>query len=167
MVDSLTIRNFRSFREVKLENCRRINLVVGDNGSGKTALLEALFLAAGISPELAIRTRGWRGYEGERMSGSHEDLHQALWADLFHKFQTNRTAVITLRGKGEENRTVEIRLFRQDQLKLIVPRRDRPGMRPSVVPQATPFQFRYKIGDQTPFDIEPYFEGERLGPVFS
>jgi len=99
MVDSISIRNFRSFRKARSTIAVRVNILVGDNGSGKTALLEALFLAAGVSPELAIRTRSWRGYEGDRMAGSHEDLHQALWADLFHKFETNRTAVIALRGR--------------------------------------------------------------------
>ena len=94
MIDSVRIKNFRSFNEVKIENCRRINIIVGDNGSGKTALLEALFLAAGVSPELAIRTRSWRGFDAGRMAGSHEDIHQALWADLFHKFQTNQPALI-------------------------------------------------------------------------
>ena len=53
MVDSVNIRNFRSFSDVKIDGCRRINIIVGENGSGKTALLEALFLAAGVSPELA------------------------------------------------------------------------------------------------------------------
>jgi hypothetical protein len=162
MVDSVTIRNFRSFKEAKLDDCRRVNLLVGDNGSGKTAFLEALFLAAGVTPELAIRTRSWRGYEGDRMSGSHEDLHHALWADLFHRFQTNRTAFIALRGKGEQNRSVEISLFRQDQMRVIAPRRDRPGSQPQVIRQIAPFQFRYKIGDQKPFNIEPYFDGDKL-----
>ena len=55
MVNSFSIKNFRSFNEVKVEGCKRINLIVGDNGSGKTALLEALFLAAGVSPELLLR----------------------------------------------------------------------------------------------------------------
>jgi len=84
MVDSISIRNFRSFREGKDRRLPSpLTFLSGINGAERTALLEALFLAAGVSPELAIRTRSWRGYEGDRMAGSHEDLHQALWADLF------------------------------------------------------------------------------------
>lgn len=61
MVESITLRNFKGYSDCKIENLRRINLVVGDNGSGKTALLEALFLAAGATPELVLRARQWRG----------------------------------------------------------------------------------------------------------
>ena len=70
MIDSLSIKNFRLFKDVKVDGCRRINILVGENGSGKTALLEALFLAAGVSPELALRTRAWRGVDAERVSGT-------------------------------------------------------------------------------------------------
>src|SRR4051812_31161224 len=98
MVDSFIIRNFRSFAETEVSDCRRINIVVGDNGSGKTALLEALFLAAGVTPELILRTRSWRGYDAGQMSGTDEDLHQALWGDLFHKFQSTKTAVVSFKG---------------------------------------------------------------------
>jgi recombinational DNA repair ATPase RecF len=44
MMRSLSIENFRSYRELHLSPLRRVNILVGDNGSGKTALLEALFL---------------------------------------------------------------------------------------------------------------------------
>jgi predicted ATP-dependent endonuclease of OLD family len=93
MVDSVTIRNFRSFREITVEDCRRVNILVGENGSGKTALLEGLFLASGVNPELLMRTRQWRGFEGGRMSGTHEDMHRNLWGDVFHKFQTTKPAL--------------------------------------------------------------------------
>lgn len=89
MVDSITIKNFRSFNEVKIENFSRINILVGENGSGKTALLEAMFLAGGVSPEIAVRTRNWRGVGGD-VHGTPDDINYALWGDLFHRFQTNK-----------------------------------------------------------------------------
>src|SRR5262245_52823116 len=102
MIHSFVIRNFRSFNDQEVEDCRRVNIIVGDNGSGKTALLEALFLAAGVSPELVIRTRSWRGYESGGMSGTHEDLHEALWGDLFHKLRSNQPALVSLKGRAEQ-----------------------------------------------------------------
>ncbi len=42
---SLRINNFRAFDELNIESLRRINILGGFNGVGKTALLEALFFA--------------------------------------------------------------------------------------------------------------------------
>ena len=98
MVDTVTIRNFRSFDEAKIEDLRRVNVLVGENGSGKTALLEAIFMAGGVSPEIAMRTRSWRGSETAAFQGSQEDLYEALWGDLFHKFQSNSRPLATGRG---------------------------------------------------------------------
>jgi AAA15 family ATPase/GTPase len=43
MIETVELLNFRAFGEAKLLDCRRINVVVGENGSGKTALLEGMF----------------------------------------------------------------------------------------------------------------------------
>lgn len=44
MLQSLHIENFRGFQEFDLENLGRINLLVGENNSGKTSILEAILL---------------------------------------------------------------------------------------------------------------------------
>lgn len=44
-IDRLQIENFRNLREVNLALPARVNLFLGDNGSGKTSLLEAVHLA--------------------------------------------------------------------------------------------------------------------------
>ena len=44
MLEELSIRNYRIFRELKIDQLRRINLIAGSNNSGKTSLLEAIFL---------------------------------------------------------------------------------------------------------------------------
>lgn len=46
MFTTLELRNFRSFDDLKLQGLRRINLVVGRNNSGKTALLEGIAAVA-------------------------------------------------------------------------------------------------------------------------
>ncbi|HAI70393.1 MAG TPA: ATPase, partial [Gammaproteobacteria bacterium] len=46
MLDSLYIKNFRLFKELEIEQLGRVNLIIGRNNSGKTALLEALHLYA-------------------------------------------------------------------------------------------------------------------------
>lgn len=44
---SLSIKNFRCFSDFTIEPLERVNLITGENNSGKTALLEAVFLVAG------------------------------------------------------------------------------------------------------------------------
>ena len=44
IIDQLQINNFRNFSEVSLSPSRGVNLIYGRNGSGKTSLLEALYL---------------------------------------------------------------------------------------------------------------------------
>lgn len=46
---SLHIQSFRGLRDLQLEACGPVNLLVGGNNSGKTSILEALLLLA--SPE--------------------------------------------------------------------------------------------------------------------
>ncbi|MFC0446230.1 DNA replication/repair protein RecF [Pseudidiomarina halophila] len=42
-IDALTLTDFRNFKEAKLSPERQINLIIGDNGSGKTSLLESIY----------------------------------------------------------------------------------------------------------------------------
>ena len=46
-IKKLELHNFRCFKEYKLEFSDRFTLLIGDNGSGKTAVLDALAVAAG------------------------------------------------------------------------------------------------------------------------
>src|SRR5437870_11860824 len=83
MIRSIDIHNFRCFKHLQLQNCRRFNVIVGDNGVGKTALLEAIFLALGSSPHIALRYRQQRGIDG-RFGGSRFAIEEAMWRDLFY-----------------------------------------------------------------------------------
>lgn len=47
-VDRLEVRNFKGFAELTIELHPHFTLLIGENGSGKTSLLEALAVAAGI-----------------------------------------------------------------------------------------------------------------------
>jgi len=67
VIKHLTVKNFRGYKQLKLSNLKRINVIVGENGSGKTALLEALYLALGAHPELYFRLRQARSL-GDRVS---------------------------------------------------------------------------------------------------
>jgi AAA15 family ATPase/GTPase len=58
----LTIKNFRGFDSLEIEGFSKINLFVGKNNSGKTSILEALFLLTGLSnPMLPANINQFRG----------------------------------------------------------------------------------------------------------
>ncbi len=44
MLPDFSVSNFRCFRELTVDRLSRVNLIVGKNNVGKTALLESLFL---------------------------------------------------------------------------------------------------------------------------
>ena len=59
---SLEIQNFRSFEHLKLPDLKRINIIGGFNGAGKTSLLEVLFFSIDIANPIAIiKPYLWRG----------------------------------------------------------------------------------------------------------
>ena len=60
MLSSISIENFRSFDTLQVKGFRGINLIGGQNNSGKTALLEALLLSFFPSPKSIFLLRQFR-----------------------------------------------------------------------------------------------------------
>src|SRR5260370_11850935 len=89
MMETLTIDNFRCFKHVTLKDLKRINIIVGRNASGKTALLESIFFASAAQPESGIRLRGFR------LLGDVQDLESAC-KDLFYSFDDKQIISIQL-----------------------------------------------------------------------
>ena len=44
MLNDLTVQNYRGFQDLHIDNLAQVNLIVGMNNSGKTSLLEAIYL---------------------------------------------------------------------------------------------------------------------------
>lgn len=44
MITNLRIKNFRAFKDFELKNLNQITLIGGRNNSGKSAILESIFL---------------------------------------------------------------------------------------------------------------------------
>lgn len=71
MIRSITIENFKCFKSITLEHMSRINLFLGPNNVGKSALLEALwvnnsFYTANVLP-LINKLRNWNRTEIHRL----------------------------------------------------------------------------------------------------
>ena len=74
-ISRLTLRDFRCFASLELDTAPRANLILGDNASGKTSLLEAIFFLS--------RGRSFRTPKAENLvrKGAEGFLLSALTAD--------------------------------------------------------------------------------------
>ena len=159
MINSVDIKRFRGFNVARLSECKLINIVVGENGAGKTSLLEAIFLAAAQSPEVAIRLRGFRGLAEGQIQGSPAQIEDAMWRDLFHRFDKEKSVVITLKGDANHNRSLAISYNEQSSSFPISGKDDVP------LTSNAPVLFKWKSGDNE-FKVRPLIEnGEMKLPV--
>lgn len=107
MIENLEIRNFRCFKHVQLSGLKAVNVVVGENGCGKTTFLEALFFAAGGSPEIYQRTRAWRGYE-QIVTSETEQVALSMFRDVFHNFAVEAGIEIAFTDSEMGSRSLRI-----------------------------------------------------------
>ena len=108
MIESVSIKNFRCFKDVQAEDLGLINVVVGDNASGKTTFLEALFLTATNSPQAHVKFLIWRGRMGPQVGYSIDTLDSgAFWADLFHRYELDQPVSISVKGKPSKEVVIE------------------------------------------------------------
>lgn len=82
MFQTLHIQGYRRFKDYRLENLARVNLLVGDNNSGKTSVLEAVHLLALSDPHSAFRMaaerRGELAYRGSKRNPEDEKWYPTL-----------------------------------------------------------------------------------------
>lgn len=73
-IDTLTIQRFRGLADLTLEGVGEINLLVGDNNSGKTSVLEAISIYLEPMDPLAWRKMGRRRVRGFRTISTVEGI---------------------------------------------------------------------------------------------
>jgi hypothetical protein len=112
MYNSFIVRNFRGFRELKIDHLDRINLITGKNNVGKTALLEALFLYCGAyNPQLAINLNAFRGITKMKLTIGQWD--EIFWNSLFNQFDTSRDIELVGNYKETTGRILWLRIVKQ------------------------------------------------------
>ena len=118
MLKRLQIRNFRGFNALKIDQLSGINLIAGKNNSGKTSLLEAIFLLSGAgNAQMAMNDNVIRGLEPGVVSTG-----EPFWKQLFSNLDMGRSieikgyrpsrAQLTLKITSERQPTTEIPLDR-------------------------------------------------------
>lgn len=86
MFDSIKINNFKAFSELKIKNLKQFNLFVGRNESGKTSILEAIFLLINPNnPKLPVKINFFRELT---------NINSKFFKVLFNKEKVNRNIVL-------------------------------------------------------------------------
>lgn len=105
MISNIYIDNFRCFKHLRRDSLKRFSFLVGESGTGKTALLEALFLTGGGNAEIWFRIRRWRGLGEGPLDISVRASYESLFRDMFYNFDQKPGANITIidpkKGKRE------------------------------------------------------------------
>ena len=65
MISSLHIEGYRGFDKFEMTDLGRVNLLVGTNNSGKTSVLEAIYLPISAGDPVSLWQLLWR--RGERL----------------------------------------------------------------------------------------------------
>ncbi len=84
MYKSFRVKNFRCFKDLRINDLGRVNLIAGKNNTGKTALLEAMYLLAGDLDSNAMLKKDVK--YGRRLT-RHSDSDWSRSATLFAVFK--------------------------------------------------------------------------------
>ena len=89
-IGTLSIKQFRAFRQIKIEGLGRVNLITGRNNTGKSSVLEALrILASDASPSVIYNILRFREEDAGEMDESARALDAEglfAWSSLFNGF---------------------------------------------------------------------------------
>jgi AAA15 family ATPase/GTPase len=116
MFESIKIRNFRVITKLELDDLGQVNLLVGQNGCGKTTFLEAVFFLIGATnPMLPVNVNIFRGLTF---------FSNKLWHTYFHNMDPNIPIEIGGRvhdTKEEQNLLIRPRSKRSQPIAAHVP----------------------------------------------
>lgn len=88
MLSSLQVKNFRSLRNVEIPRLGLINLIVGNNNSGKSSLIESLLIFANNADEEILNTLAFAHGEPTLSDRDEEELSTPF--QPFESFFSNR-----------------------------------------------------------------------------
>jgi ABC-type branched-subunit amino acid transport system ATPase component len=86
MLKALKAQNFRCFKEIDLNELRRVNVVVGKNATGKTALLEVVRLALGGTPTVLWVMNQSRAFYANYPQPPSREQFESIWNPYFFDF---------------------------------------------------------------------------------
>lgn len=105
-IKNIAINNFRGIRSLQTGNLQKVNIILGNNNSGKSSLLEAILILMGANkPSLPLEMNINRNYT----SFSQEDF-----AMFFHNLDTNTPIKMDFAFDDGTSRELFIRYYQQN-----------------------------------------------------
>jgi len=124
MIRTVEIKNFRGFERFRVDGFSPINVIIGDNAVGKTALLESIWLTMSGGSDKAVALRQWRGLGIKFKIGSGDSMFDGMFADIFGDNTGKEPAIVELWGAGFENRKLTVSKTRGDVVVNVEPAKD-------------------------------------------
>ncbi len=101
MFDNIEIERFRGIRHSQIQGLNRINLFFGKNNSGKSSLLDAVFIITGLSnPKLPLNVNILRNY----LKLDRSDM-------MLNFYSLDASKPIVIRAENEESRMLSISMM--------------------------------------------------------
>ncbi len=117
MLSRLHIQKFRAFNPLKIDSLAKINLFSGRNNSGKTSLLEAIFLLSGAAnPAVLLNANVLRGITV--VPGLENVTQNVLWKPMFHDLNMNTPIRITAHHSSRGALEVKLSVKRPNLIEL-------------------------------------------------
>lgn len=114
MTTDLNIRNFKGLKDVTLDNISRSTLIVGGNNTGKSSILEAIFLLfAPPHPQAFVKLNDFRG---RKQIGNAYDLWENLIGSNGGGFEISARL-----DNGESAELSALKTVAEDTLQLSMP----------------------------------------------
>ena len=115
MIKQCKVRNFKSLQDCEMTNFKRITLLGGKNNTGKTALMEALFLFVDrLNPECFIRLHAWRGVQALKMNSSE------LFDPIFYNYDTSKKIEIEITDSKNAIENLVIETIKDNNKKISI-----------------------------------------------
>lgn len=105
MIEAITVERFRGLKHLEVEGFGRVNLILGKNNCGKTALMEALSIAR--EPANAARVAVFHQHLRNRSIPPHD--FERFWRPLFWKQDTDQGLMLKVRVADDRPMSIELR----------------------------------------------------------
>jgi AAA15 family ATPase/GTPase len=106
----LTITNFRGFDSLEIDGFSKINLFVGKNNTGKTSILESIFLLIGMSnpilPNMVNQIRGLNTGNAKQLGFLFHGLKMDNKPSFHAKFSDYSDRTLKLEAKYKQNESI-------------------------------------------------------------
>ena len=145
IVQSMRIRRYRVFEDIEIAGLSRINLVTGRNGSGKTSLLEAMFLlSCAGNPEALFRPIITRATESTTQVRA---LSETFWKPLFLSLDTKRAIEIEARHSVHGPLSLNLFLEKPDAVEVSLNKSEQIPVQGAIGDSDVVFQYKVDSGE--------------------